>query len=395
MNIGEMFLSIGVKGTDKSVKDLKAVHGAIGDIRDTSFGAKTAIMGMVYGLEQLMSGAMNTGTGITQFANSTGMGVKYIQDLKYAMLDFVVSGDEVESTLKGLQTRISGMRTNQGTAPLFGTFMQAVGFDQNKLTDMPYLMQKISEYSKMPDTFDKRMFMQGIGIGDNFTSAFVENAKRGKKAFNFENLPSSPVGYSEKQASSLMSQQAHWSKIYAKFQHGLGQVLAKHGDSGMVQLEHIADKILKVTEAFVGLAEKLHVFQGIAHTLEFIEAILKRMTPMDTTEKGRGKDWETSEDKKKRQERQTALQKMLEIFYSGNAPIERIEEPEFIKKLNSPMIALPPQKKPGKKESFGSNTIAPTVNIYTDVKDPKKHGKMAGDELKIAAANLNALLQVS
>lgn len=152
MNIGELFIQLGVKGADTTKKALEGVKSGLGEIGESSLAAKAAILGVIVGLERLTGFASKQGAELKGFAVLTGMSTTELQKWQYALDRFGVSGGETANTLKSLQAQMADMRLT-GNAPSGLNFLAStVGFDPKKAMDEKtgpmYVLKKLQDFMK-------------------------------------------------------------------------------------------------------------------------------------------------------------------------------------------------------------------------------------------------------
>src|ERR1700744_4238817 len=104
MDIGSLFLNLGIKGSEKTVGALTDVKKGLGELGSMSLEAKAGIVAAMYALEQLFATSGKAGTDLTNFNAITGESVKTLQQYQYAARQVGVSNQEVEGSFKTLQS---------------------------------------------------------------------------------------------------------------------------------------------------------------------------------------------------------------------------------------------------------------------------------------------------
>lgn len=278
MKIAELFVELGVKGTDKAKQGLTSVKTGMGEIYTSGLAAKAAILAAMYALEQMVQQSNQAGTELTSFANATGLSAETLQRWQYAGRQFGVTAQETSATISGLQRSMTQMLLT-GQAP-GGMAMLAskVGFDPARARDTLYVMQKLQEYAKVVPADMARSVLGSFGLGDSMIGAMR------KGAFNPEAFAKANI-YSDREAMSLMRMNAAWGNLSDKIQKAVGHLNAKHGGALIRDITKIADAVLRLTSALITLAEKLHVFDGLAKVINFIEGLVKDFAGEKTPEK--------------------------------------------------------------------------------------------------------------
>lgn len=274
MNIAELFVKLGVKGGDDSNKKVGNLDKGLKKVRKTSLATKAAIIGVIFGFERLMSNSAKTGVGLNQFARSTGLSTKELQKWEHAGMKARVTQEEIRAGFIGVQTAISNMLRGGGAPKGYGMLTALVeDFDENKITDTFYMMQKIQELAQKTDAATARDLVTSFGISQNMFGAMRENA------FAAENLKGAFI-YTNKEINNLKKIEATWANVYKNMENAMGQLTAKHGMKIAGEIDKLIPKFLKLANVIVRLAEKFQFFDrmgkvlnNIGNSLTWLEAI--------------------------------------------------------------------------------------------------------------------------
>ena len=139
MKIGELFIDLGVKGKDVTGKAIRSIHDGLQGVADTSLSTKAAIVGVVFGIERMMSFSSKMGAGLKEFSLLTGLSTRELQKWQYAGRKVNVSNEEVESSFKSIQQAMGDMLIGKGAPEGMALLADAVGFDENKAKDTLFL----------------------------------------------------------------------------------------------------------------------------------------------------------------------------------------------------------------------------------------------------------------
>lgn len=269
MDIGQLFINLGIKGTEKSVEQISNVKKGIGEVASTSLEAKAALVGAMYALEQLFATSGKAGTDLTNFNALTGESVQTLQKYQYAARQVGVSNESVASTFKTLQDQMTnaaflGKGGPAGMAHvaqvLHENFSQV---DVQKFAKSPeLLLQKLQQYAAKETNIGLRnATLKSFGLGDEMVAALT------RQAFRPEVLRKAPT-YSDNEVKQLDKANIAWSNLGNKIQMAVGHFNALHGAALVKDISMIVTQVVKLAEAFVKLAEKLHLFQGLAKVFE-------------------------------------------------------------------------------------------------------------------------------
>lgn len=270
MRIADLFVNIGVKGADKTASALGNVKTSMGDVASTSLAAKAAIAGVLYGLERLMSESGHVGTGLTQFANLTGLSADRLQRWQYLALQSGESAEEMTSSIEGVQKAMTKMLLGQGAPAGINALKNLVGFDASKARDTFYVLDKLREYArKTKDTPDVANEILGsFGISPTTIQALRSSSVK------LDEVDPSRM-YSKGQIARLNKVNIAWANLGDKITHQMGRLNSKFGPSLVKDISGLADQVLKLVDAFGSLAEKLELVSGFGKIFEGWSEIFK------------------------------------------------------------------------------------------------------------------------
>lgn len=293
MEIGQLFLNLGIKGADKTVGALTNVKKGLGEVGSMSLEAKAGILGAMYALEQLFASSGRAGTDLTNFNAVTGESVQMLQQYQYAARQVGVSNSDVESSFKTLQSAMA--KTAMGQAPPAGLAqvslaLQRAGLgginqkDVEKFAKQPeLLLQRLQQYAGVErNQALKNEVLKSFGISEGMVAGL------NRQAFKPEILKKAPT-YSDREVGQLDKANVAWSNLGNKVQMAVGHFNAMHGGQLVNDISKIVDQIIKLANAFVKLSEKLKLFEGIGKIFEGWTKIFGVINgEVDTISKGKG-----------------------------------------------------------------------------------------------------------
>lgn len=267
MNIGELFVNLGVKGADKTIGALSNVKKGLGEIGSTSLEAKAGILAAMYALERLFAASGTAGTSLTNFNSLLGVSAQTLQQYQYAARQMGVSNQEVEGTFKSLQSTMTKTLLN-GDAPkglarlslLTGNLGRGdlLKFQQNP----ELLIKRLQEYAQKEQNVGLRNeTLKSFGVGDGMAAALSRGA------FSNSSLSKAPT-YSDREIGALDKANIAWSNLGNKIEMAVGHFNARHGTQLVDDISKITTQVMKMIEAFTILAEKLKVFELIGKAFE-------------------------------------------------------------------------------------------------------------------------------
>lgn len=306
MQIGEMFVNLGIKGSDKTVAALSATGKGMSEIKSMSLETKAAIVGVFYGLEQLMSHSAALGTSLTQSTALLGVSAKTLQQWQYAGVQAGDTMDGVTASLKGISSAMAEIYVGGGPAKYLGLVGERLlgkgGFDVNKaMKDPLYVMERLQTLAKDSSipTGVLTKVMQSFGVGEG------TNVALRKDAFEKGNFDKAPV-LSDAAIGRLQKVQAMWSNLSQHVEMIFANFTQKHGAQLVTELSSIATALGNLADNLDNLAQKAGLFKDIAELFKVVNGAIeaKPGTAMGETtftgtmgrlldhEKGEfGKDW--------------------------------------------------------------------------------------------------------
>lgn len=268
MTVGELFVNLGIKGSEKTVGALTNVKKGMGDVASVSLEAKAAIIGAMYALERLsaQSGAM--GTNLANFNALTGLNVKSLQQWQFAARQAGLSGDEFAGSIKALQSNMTNMLLGKGAPEGMGLLASTVGFDPKRARDTFYVLEQLQKFAqKVPPDIAKNV-MSTFGISEGTIAAMRRNA------FEANIFRKAPI-YSDREIAMLDRANIAWSNLGMKIEMAIGKFNARHGLQLINDISNITTQVVKLGEEFTKLSEKISLFEGLGHAAEGFANVLK------------------------------------------------------------------------------------------------------------------------
>lgn len=267
MQIGELFLSMGIKGTEKTVDSIGNVKKGLSETASLSLEAKAAILGTMYALERLFATSGKAGTDLTNFNAITGESVQTLQKYQYAARQVGLSNDEVAGTFKNLQGTVTKTLMGEGGPKgLARVSLLTGGISQHDLMEYQKapekLIQKLQQYASKENNVGLRNeVLKSFGLGDNMIAAVS------RQAFRPEVLNKAPT-YSDSEISKLDKANIAWANLGNKVEMAVGHFNALHGGQLVRDIGMITDKVIVMVGQFIKLSDKIHLFDVIGKIFE-------------------------------------------------------------------------------------------------------------------------------
>lgn len=263
MTVGELFVSIGIKGAAKVGDTLSSIGKQMGDVSAQGLAAKAAVAGLVYGLESLMSNSAAMGMSLKQFATLTGFSAEELQKWQYAARQSGVEAEEVTSSIKGIQSAMAKMQLGQGPPGGIGIIAQYTGgFDEKKINDTYYMMDKLKQFAKsttVPRPFANE-FLKQAGLTDNMIQ-FLRSTE-----VDLQKIKPSQI-FSDKEINTLAKINIGWANLKRTLDMQTGHFTAKYGQDIVNGLSNALKVVVDLTENIIKLMKafpELKVSAGLA-----------------------------------------------------------------------------------------------------------------------------------
>lgn len=278
--VGELFVGLGVKGSEKTLGAISGVRQGLKDTASTSLETKAAILGAMYALQRLFSTSGQAGTNLTNFNAVTGVTMETLQRYQYVARSVGSSNEVMAGTFKSIQSVMTDISTGKGLPADFGRVASKLkggltSSDVQKYKINPELFLQRLQDEYLPNEPDKgwaQKALTSFGVGDSNIQAGLF-----RKKFTQDMLNRAPT-YSDREVKALDTANIAWSNLGTKIEMAVGHFNAKHGVQLVQDISKITDQVLKLVEAFTKLAEKLKLFELAGKSFEGWEMILKGIT---------------------------------------------------------------------------------------------------------------------
>ena len=267
MQIADLFVSLGIKGADKTAAAINNVGEGMKKTASMSLEAKAAIIGATYALQRFFANSGQAGTNLSNFNTLLGVSAQTLQQYQYAARQVGVSNAEVENSFKSIQGTLTKTLMGQGAPTGYGRLAALTGGitpeELKKYAEQPQLfLDRLQKYAaKETNAGLRNEVLRSFGMGDSMIAALS------KQAFNPKALAKAPT-YSDNEIQALDRANIAWSNLGTKIEMAIGHFNAMHGGQIVAEISKITDTVLKLINAFVELADKLEAFKWIGKAFE-------------------------------------------------------------------------------------------------------------------------------
>tara|TARA_Y100001963_G_scaffold17759_1_gene21927 strand:- start:22849 stop:23976 length:1128 start_codon:yes stop_codon:yes gene_type:complete len=275
MNIGDFFVSLGVKGGDKAAGTVQDVKDKMEGLGEMSLKTKVAIAGVIFGLQRMVADSANIGSGLSKFTNYTGLSTKALQEYQHAARQVGVSNEEVTSTIVGLQRAMAKMQF-RGEAPEgINNLINLLrgDFDLERAYKDPfYVLQQLQKaLSQNKDI--------GFGIMNEIAETFglsqdmIQALRR--EAFN-PSIMQDAITYSEREIRNLENINAMWVNIGNEIEKAYGKFFASGDGEEFVKLVgELTTSIIDLVNSLLELTKNAKLIEGLNSLVIGLSGITK------------------------------------------------------------------------------------------------------------------------
>jgi hypothetical protein len=244
MTIAELIVNIAVKGSEKAIQGLGKVKEGLGNIADSSLMAKAAVLGVVYGLEQLTMLSSHTGMELKKFGDFTKLSTDDLQRWQFVLRQTGVSSETTASTIKSLQSSIAQMQQGKGPPGGLNLIAQYTGgLEKDKVNDTFYMMEKMRQFFKNPLVPPAMANEIGKAMG------LSEDAIQGFRtmSMNVKDVKPSFI-YTDEEIQRLARVQVQWDNLFEEikmFGVRLGGSFGNEAVSALTDAFHLLTDVSK------------------------------------------------------------------------------------------------------------------------------------------------------
>lgn len=245
MKIAELFVNLGLKGSDSALKGATQVRDALGDISTTGLAAKAAVLAVVYAIERMTSAAGENGAALGNFGVLTGDSTVALQQWREAFRRANVEATEADVNFKNIQSTMADFRLLQGANKWFGL----VGIDPQRIKDTTHVLDKLREFIKLNHDKDPgavNKIARSFGLTDSFLITAIKTKE------DIYKIRNNILGDGE--IAQLEKIKRSWSDFWKSLEMMRDRFVAKHGGSLLGTLNND----VKAVEGMISGLRSLH-----------------------------------------------------------------------------------------------------------------------------------------
>lgn len=266
-NIGDLYVNLGVKGSEKTVGALGDVKKGMGDIKSISLEAKAAILATVYGLEQMTSSSLQLGNSLQN--TSTLIGVSEQVLYRYGTAARAVGGtlEDVQGSFEKIFDLGAKIATGQSRPKgleyinsILGPMGKAIT-QQEMEQDQEAVMQKLQTFALRKDVPLNRKYEALLSMVSKSTATDLE-----KGAFETKRLDKIKTP-SEGEFKRLEKGSAAVEEVKIKVDKAFLDFTAKYGASLAANLDKLIPAMTQLITAILNLGDTIHAWKIVGATV--------------------------------------------------------------------------------------------------------------------------------
>lgn len=260
--IAELFVNLGIKGSEKTVGALTQVKSGLGEVKTMSLEAKAAILGAAYALESMFARAGQRGLSLTNFAATMGQGMaQTLQQYQYIGRQFGVTNEEMASSFQNIQTMMSNIMIKGQVPEWFNRVAQVAGIHREDLPRMAEhpeeFIQAMQRYAALEtDPMLRNQAMKSLGMSTNMNASLVQ------QRFTPQALNSAEIE-NDKTLQANTRSQAALDRLKSHVGVSIDKFFGAHGEDIVDKITPLVAKIGEIAEAFDRVAIHFDIFQKI------------------------------------------------------------------------------------------------------------------------------------
>lgn len=288
LNVGELFVNLGIKGSEKTVGAITNVRKGLGETASMGIETKAAILGAAYALERLFAASSAQGTMLTNFNALTGLSAKQLQQWQYAAIQAGGSASSMTQTVMAMQKAMAGIDLAKGVPEGLTLLSQAAGgIDFSKKDDPFYMLAAINKGVKNLGNSPRAKAIESyLTASMGISPDVLAGMQRG--LFNDNVFKKAPT-YSDREIAQLDKANIAWANLGQKIEMAIGHFNAAHGgqlvkDIGAITEAtiHLATALETVTTKLGAFERTAHALEGVANTIKLISEVVDKVTGKDS-----------------------------------------------------------------------------------------------------------------
>lgn len=293
MKVGELFVELNVKGSDKTVNAFTSVKQSLNETASMAFATKAALLGVAYSIEQMASAAGSNAQNLINQNAALGINVQTLQKYEAVATRFGAAKGAVTGAFRSF----SGMTAEYamtGKVPARLSLAAGVIGDPGFLQamergDYPAVLQYLQKFAHSGINKNQVLAtLNSLGAG-----GVADQVMRG--SFNKKTLSEAPAT-SAATIKALDEMEQKFAIVGQKFAVMRDNFVAAWGPDLAKDMENLIPAIERLATSFMNLEKATLFMTGVAKAMEGLSSFFDGITLYSDAINGDGKALKTIND---------------------------------------------------------------------------------------------------
>lgn len=358
MQVGELFVNIGLMGADKLAKGLETANKSLNQIKETGLESAFKLRNVFGQFEDQVQTFTNFGTVLKVFEDQTGLSAITLQRFQRAFMGVNVSADETRSTMLNLQNIMNTIQRGGAVPAAMSEALRRMNIDVHNIKDIYGFVNKLKDTSKGMDVGIGRDIAKDLGISGTF----------------WQGLRNYTGDFAQEQAWLNKSQITASAQMNAKV-----NLLRTDIESSFAKListpaaSKALDAIKNIVMAFIRLLDAVAKFADKSGLLEIIEKFLTAFSDIISAILGIAENFLEKSAEESGKGKENKIMSFLERVDPVSAMLKHFTGKNYMEHMTAGAGILKGIAKETAPHSGMVNNVTVTQNIKST--DPHKAGK--------------------
>ena len=255
MQVGELFVKLGLNGVDETSKGLSKISNSLKDLFSMTIQTKLTIAGIAASLTGAAFSAGKTGRELSAFGTAFDLSTKEMQKFSWATRQFGVDNEEAVGYIQSLQDAIANARQGGGMAGIF----TALGVGINEKSNAFSVAKELAERAKTLNVDYYRTNAAEL-MSPHMVAANIRMAKQGGLESMMNKTPAGVIR-SDKQIEEQRKIAVAFENFSSNLKATMDKFIADNGPLIQSLISRI-EMLLKTFLLWIGKVEKDSGFVG-------------------------------------------------------------------------------------------------------------------------------------
>lgn len=264
MQVGELFVFLGIKGDDAKIKEFdKGINGLVGRI-DT---LKVSAIAASYALYKMVDGAMGFGNTLYNVGEQTGESLQDLQKWSAAAhaANPALSIDQITQSIQGLDNSLVNIkRFGQGNLQPFAMFNINAGEMKNAIAVLDALRSRMNMY----DPATTANLLQQMGLPAGLMSAFKLSDEEWQKFVSNATTTDAAINKLREASQAVAMLDNKWQAFKTNLVSQFAPEIESAIDSIANAFDFLPEHLDNVFKSFKDLSEWMENFPNVVNAIK-------------------------------------------------------------------------------------------------------------------------------